>query len=163
MARWSPRSRRQLVAALPRLKRALRPALHRLCSHREGCGGVKGAARRIQRSLPRARYVARCDIAAYYNSIRHDRMLGLLAEAGVAQRECALVRDYLALPDTRGTGRGLTASGSLSPLLGALYLAPLDHAMGARMRRGQLVSYVRYMDDFVLLARMRWQLRRAIA
>ena len=72
MARWSPRSRRQLVAALPRLKRALRPALHRLCSHREGCGGVKGAVRRIQRSLPRARYVARFDIAAYYNSVRHD-------------------------------------------------------------------------------------------
>jgi RNA-directed DNA polymerase len=163
MARWSPRSRRQLVAALPRLKRALRPALHRLCSHREGCGGVKGAVRRIQRSLPRARYVARFDIAAYYTSVRHDRMLGLLAEAGVAQRECARVRDYLALPDRRGTGRGLTASGSLSPLLGALYLAPLDHAMGARMRRGQLVSYVRYMDDFVLLARTRWQLRHAIA
>ena len=163
MARWSPRSRRQLVAALPRLKRALRPALHRLCSHREGCGGVKGAVRRIQRSLPRARYVARFDIAAYYNSIRHDRMLALLGEAGVAQRECELVRDYLALPDTRGTGRGLTASGSLSPLLGALYLAPLDHAMRERMKRGQLVSYVRYMDDFVLLARTRWQLRRAIA
>ena len=55
------------------------------------------------------------------------------------------------------------ASGSLSPLLGALYLAPLDHATAQRMRRGQLVSYVRYMDDFVLLARTRWQLRRAIA
>ena len=82
MARWSPRSRRLLVAALPRLKRALQPALHRLCSHREGCGGVKGAVRRTQRSLPRARYVARFDIAAYYNSIRHDRMLALLAQAG---------------------------------------------------------------------------------
>ena len=163
MARWSPRSRRRLALALPRLKRALRPALHRLCSHRKGCGGVKGAVRRIQRSLPRARYVARFDVAAYYNSIRHDKMLELLEQAGVGEEDLSLVGDYVALPDTRGTGKGLTASGSLSPLLGALYLSPLDHAMGARMKRGQLVCYVRYMDDFVLLARSRWQLRRAIA
>jgi len=119
--------------------------------------------RRIHRSLPRARHAARFDVAAYYNSIRHDRMLELLERAGVDEKDLLLVRDYLALPDTRGTGKGLTASGSLSPLLGALYLAPLDHAMGERMKRGQLVSYVRYMDDFVLLARTRWQLRRAIA
>jgi len=124
---------------------------------------VKGAVRRIQRSLPRARFVARFDVAAYYNSIRHDEMLGLLERAGLEEKDLLLLRDYLALPDTRGTGKGLTASGSLSPLLGALYLAPLDHAMGERMRRGQLVCYVRYMDDFVLLARTRWQLRRAIA
>ena len=51
----------------------------------------------------------------------------------------------------------------LSPLLGALYLAPLDRAMEQRVSRGRLVSYVRYMDDFVLLASTRWQLRRAIA
>jgi hypothetical protein len=163
MVRWSPRSRRLLAAALPRLTTALRPVLSLSCSHRKGCGGIKGAVRRIQRSLPRARYVARFDVAAYYNSICHDRMLALLGEAQLPDADLALLRDYLALPDTRGTGRGLVASGSLSPLLGALYLAPLDHAMAQRMRRGQLVSYVRYMDDFVLLARTRWQLRRAIA
>ena len=146
MVRWSPRSRRMLASALPRLTSALRPLLSRSCSHRKGCGGIKGAVLRIQRSLPRARYVARFDVAAYYNSIRHDRMLGLLGEAQLPEADLALLRDYLALPDTRGTGRGLVASGSLSPLLGALYLAPLDHAMALRMRRGQLVSYVRYMD-----------------
>jgi hypothetical protein len=46
--------------------------------------------------------VARFDIAAYYNRLRHDRMLAWLGEAGVAQLESALVRDYLARPDTRG-------------------------------------------------------------
>ena len=35
--------------------------------------------------------------------------------------------------------------------------------MQRRQRAGSLVGYVRYMDDFVLLARTRWQLRRAIA
>ena len=36
------------------------------------------------------------------------------------------------------------------------YLAPLDSAMEERVARRALVSYVRYMDDFVLLARTRW-------
>ena len=90
-------------------------------------------------------------------------MLALLGEAQLPDADLARLRDYLALPDTRGTGRGLVASGSLSPPLAALYLAPLDYAMAQRMRRGQLVCYVRTMDDFVLLARTRWQLRRAIA
>ena len=58
-------------------------------------------------------------MAAYYNSIRHDKMLRLLEQAGVGEEALSLVGEYLALPDTRGTGKGLTASGSLSPLLGA--------------------------------------------
>ncbi len=55
------------------------------------------------------------------------------------------------------------ASGGLSPLLGALYLTPLDRLMDRLCRRKQLVHYIRYMDDIVLLARTRWQLRCAIA
>ena len=73
-------------------------------------------------------------------------MLALLGEAQLPDADLARLRDYLALPDTRGTGRGLVASGSLSPPLAALYLAPLDYAMAQRMRRGQLVCYVRTMD-----------------
>ena len=70
-------------------------------------------------------------------------MLALLGEAQLPDADLARLRDYLALPDTR---RGLVASGSLSPPLAALYLAPLDYAMAQRMRRGQLVCYVRTMD-----------------
>ena len=55
------------------------------------------------------------------------------------------------------------SSGGLSPLLGALYLTPLDRRMDRLCRRKKLVHYVRYMDDIVLLARTRWELRRAIA
>lgn len=46
----------------------------------------------------------------------------------------------------------------LSPLIGALYLKALDDALG---RSG--LYYVRYMDDIVILAPSRWQLRRAVA
>ena len=74
-----------------------------------------------------------------------------------------LVAAYLCVPDRWGTGRGMVAGGALSPLLAALYLDPLDRRMEALRSRQRLVLYVRYMDDIVLLARTRWQLRRAIA
>ena len=58
----------------------------------------------------------------------------------------------------QATNRSTTSS-----LLGGLYLVGLDQAMDRLKSRSQLVEYVRYMDDVVLLAKTRWQLRRAIA
>ena len=46
----------------------------------------------------------------------------------------------------------------------ASYYKSMRHDVMDRLKaRGQLVQYVRYMDDVVLLAKSRWQLRRAIA
>ena len=55
----------------------------------------------------------------------------------------------------------MVAGGSLSPLLGAVYLDPVDQAMTRRMEKHK-AGYIRYMDDFVILATTRWQLRAAI-
>ena len=55
----------------------------------------------------------------------------------------------------------MTAGGCLSPLLAAVMLIPLDEAMNRLWRRYGLF-YVRYMDDFVILAPTRHLLRRAI-
>ena len=57
----------------------------------------------------------------------------------------------------------MVASGGLSPLLGALYLTPLDRRMDRLCKGKRLVHYVRYMDAIVLWARTRWELWRAIA
>ncbi|MEZ7979800.1 MAG: RNA-directed DNA polymerase [Myxococcota bacterium] len=113
--------------------------------------------------MPKARFVARFDIAAYYTSMRHDVIKAQVKEAGLDAHQRKLIADYLTLPDTRGSGRGMVASGGLSPLLGALYLTPLDRRIDRLCKRKGLVGYVRYMDDIVLLARIRWELRRAIA
>jgi RNA-directed DNA polymerase len=56
----------------------------------------------------------------------------------------------------------MVASGGLSPLLGALYLTPLDRRMDRLCKRKKLVHYVRYMDDILVLAPTRWKLRRAV-
>ncbi|WP_230678509.1 reverse transcriptase domain-containing protein, partial [Chromobacterium violaceum] len=73
--------------------------------------------------------------------------------------------DRSALPCTvcdggefRTAARGITRGCPLAPLLGALHLDELDRAMA-----GLPVAYIRYMDDWVVLADSRWRLRRAIA
>jgi hypothetical protein len=151
------------VKTRTRLAVHLADDIPRSCTHVKGHGSVKGAIRTLLRGLPDAPFVARFDIASYYQSMRHDVLLGQLRSTGACDADVAVVHDYLALPDTRHTGRGMVASGGLSPLLGGLYLVPLDHAMDRLKSRSQRVAYVRYMDDVVLLAKTRWQLRRAIA
>lgn len=58
---------------------------------------------------------------------------------------------------TRGIPRGCT----LSPLIGAALLTPLDRAMTQQMAK-EGGYYARYMDDILVLAPKRWALRRAI-
>jgi len=43
----------------------------------------------------------------------------------------------------------MIAGGSLSPLLGAVMLTPLDKTMEAKIRKGH-VWYIRYMDDLAI-------------
>jgi RNA-directed DNA polymerase len=163
MALWSEPSRRRLRRETQAISQSLAPHIPRSCTHVRGHGGVKGALRQIQRRMSKARFVARFDIAAYYTSMRHDVIEAQVAATDLDAHQRGLIADYLALPDSQGAGVGMVASGGLSPLLGALYLTPLDRRMDRLCKRKKLVHYVRYMDDIVLLARTRWQLRRAIA
>jgi hypothetical protein len=123
--------------------------------------GVKGAVKGLVQHINAFRFAARFDIASYYDSIQHHTLLDLLDKAGVEESFRALVRQYLELPDQKRTGRGMVAGGGLSPLLGALYLLPLDDAMD-RLTAKTGLYYVRYMDDMLILAKTRWHLRTAI-
>ena len=145
--------------ALDLLRHDLKPVLSRRCKHLKGHGGVKGTVRYLRRVVHRYRYVARFDVVAYYESVDHALLLGLLDKAGIDADLDQIVADYLALPDRPNTGKGMVAGGSLSPIMGGLYLTPLDQQMAKDTR----MVYVRYMDDFVILATTRWHLRKAIA
>ena len=73
-----------------------------------------------------------------------------------------LVRQYLARFVSDGgeyvdITQGISLGCPLSPLMGALYLKPLDDRMAALG-----CFYVRFMDDWVVLTPTRWKLRRAI-
>ncbi len=56
-------------------------------------------------------------------------LLAQFNEAGVSPDVFTVVQDYLCVPDRRGSGKGMVAGGAISPLLGGLYLTPLDRAM----------------------------------
>ncbi len=163
MALWSEPSRRRLKRETQAISQSLAPHIPRSCTHVRGHGGVKGALRQIQRRMPKARFVARFDIAAYYTSMRHDVIEAQVAATALDAHHRKLIADYLALPDMRNTGVGMVASGGLSPLLGALYLTPLDRRMDRLCKGKRLVHYVHYMDDIVMLPRPRWEFLRDIA
>jgi len=158
---WNPQSRKTIFLARRILQDQLKHVLYSNCRHIKGHGGVKCAVRDLMKQTGDFRFVGRFDIASYYESMQHHILLGLLEESGVDETLQAVVQQYLKAPDLSGSGCGMMAGGSLSPLLGALYLSPLDAAMLRLVNLGQ-IYYVRYMDDMVILAKTRWHLRAAI-
>ncbi len=159
--RWSVDSRRILCAVKSRLDAHLKTYLSRRCAHIKNHGGVKGSVRYAQALSKSYRYVARFDIRAYYESINHDLLLGQLVGANAPEVLIEVVRDYLVLPDKRMKGAGMVAGGPISPLLGALYLTPLDRAMESLEKRYG-IKYQRYMDDFLIFTSTRQKMRMAI-
>ncbi|MGV8110531.1 hypothetical protein [Methanospirillum sp.] len=130
IALWDEESRRIIAETKVALEEHVRPFISRACTHVKGHGGMKRCIRDVQRHLPDYPFVARFDVASYYDTISHEILLHQLAESGCP-----------------------------SPLMGAVYLSPLDAAFDAM---GDAILYRRYMDDFVILARTRRQLRWAI-
>jgi hypothetical protein len=131
------------------------------CAHVKGRGGVKGAVRYAQKLTDQLPFVARFDIRSYYESIDHGVLLAQCQAAGLGPILLDVIRDYLALPDAQALGRGMVAGGAISPLLGAVYLTPLDRAMeDAEARWG--IRYQRYMDDYVIFAPTRHKLKAAL-
>ncbi|MDA0767852.1 MAG: reverse transcriptase/maturase family protein [Verrucomicrobia bacterium] len=148
----------------PRLREHI-PTLSKDCYHLSGSGGVKAAVAKVK-NLTRGGhypYIARSDAKGYYANIRHTPLLGLLRSCNVDPNLIDIVSQYCQRLRVRDgyyaeTSKGISLGCSLSPLMGALYLSPLDLAM----RKISGIRYVRYMDDWVILATSRWKLRHAV-
>jgi RNA-directed DNA polymerase len=140
----------------------LQPHLSRRCFHLTGTGGLKGAVRDVARQLPAHRFVFRTDVKSYYASIDHRCLLTLVQRYVDEPTILSFVQQYLTRVVSNGgvytaLTRGIALGCPLSPLMGALYLKPLDDRMAQLA-----VGSVRYMDDWVVLAPTRWKLRAAI-
>ena len=89
------------------------------------------------------------DIASYFDTIDHRRLIAMLRHKIADERLVALAARWISAcireegvraPMTRGVPQGAP----ISPVLSNLYLTPLDDWMTS-----QAVHYVRYADDFI--------------
>jgi RNA-directed DNA polymerase len=106
-------------------------------------------------------WVIDADLASYFDTIPHDRLMKTVAERVVDGPVLALVKMFLEAPivDERDGGRprrnsrGTPQGGVISPLLANIYLNLLDRNFRRREARGEVQGrLVRYADDLVVLS-----------
>jgi hypothetical protein len=117
-ARWSWQSVAALRHIKDRLNELLKKTVSGRCGHLRGNGGVKGSVRAAQAMMGQYRYVARFDILSYYQSMDHEVLLAQITDTGLHADLIAQIQAYLRLPDKTRKGKGIVASGAISPLLG---------------------------------------------
>lgn len=159
---WAAQDALLLKAMTLVLQDYLAPQLPACCLHLAGTGGVKQAIRLVDAQLQPGQFVMRTDVQSFYDSVDHVPLYQTLCQLVPDRSLCRLVWQslrYLVVFEGayRDINKGLSRSHPMSPLLGALALLPMDRALQ------QLpVFYLRYMDDWVIIANSRRGLRRAI-
>ena len=114
--------------------------------------GCKDALREVDRLIKKGfTHVVDADLASYFDTIPHERLMALVEMRISDGRLLDLIRGYLkqeVVSDLkRWTPTGGTPQGAvISPLLANLYLHPLD-----RLMREQGYHMIRYADDFVVM------------
>ncbi len=138
--------------------------------------GTHRAVLRLLELVRRHRYALHLDIRSYFPSVDLEILRALLARRIRDERFLAVVdrvleagREIYAWPGVRQRagladdwpppGRGLPIGAYTSQLFAAhVYLAELDHFVKRQLK---VPGYARYVDDLLLLADRRAQLRRA--
>jgi RNA-directed DNA polymerase len=159
---WASQDALVLKAVALVLNQERRPHLSTNCYHLTGKGGGKGAVRAVQAEVSNAKFVFKSDVKKYYASMDHHVLMGLVNSLVSDRKVRALIRGYMGhLVDEdgelRAVRKGIRFGCPLSPVMGALYLKPLDEAI-----EKEAVFYARYMDDWIVLADTRWKLRGAV-
>jgi len=140
----------------------LNPFISDKCHHVKGNGGTKRAVQTAREALAPGSYVMKSDIKGYYASINHEVLFGLAEKYIPDSSILRLVWQYLQRTvyfgeNYRDVNRGISLGCPLSPLMGALYLKPLDDVVA-----GTGLFYARFMDDWLVIAPNRWKLRKAV-
>ena len=126
--------------------------------------GCREAVQRVEELLKEGReWCVDLDFKSYFDTIPHERLLGLVKQRIVDGSVLALLEQSLkagVLEEMKGwqpTERGTPQGAVISPMLANLYLNPLDHDMA---RQGY--QMVRYADDLVVLCHSRQEAEQAL-
>jgi len=102
--------------------------------------------------LPNNTFVMHSDVKSYYASIDHQVLMGQLRQQINEEPLLMLLYDYMQRRICQGSvyltiRRGISLSSSLSPLMGVLCLSAPDERLAETG-----LTYIRFMDDWVILA-----------
>ncbi len=116
--------------------------------------GCQTALAQVDRAVQAGyEWVVDADIERFFDTVDHEKLIEAVNEEVADGSVLRLVRTFLEAGVLDGSTRieveeGTPQGGPLSPLLANLYLHPLDTALEAHG-----YEFVRYADDFVVLAR----------
>ena len=100
-------------------------------------------------------YVVSMDLAAYFDTVNHSKLIEVLSRTVKDGRVISLIHKYLnagVMEDGgfQSTEKGVPQGGPLSPLLGNVMLNELDKELERRGHR-----FVRYADDCIIFCKSR--------
>lgn len=125
--------------------------------------GTHAAVRRLQHFLRSAAnggrvYVLQCDISHYYDTVDHEVLKRIIRQTIKDKR---LLEIWDRIIDSYGSdGKGIPIGALTSQLAANVYLNVLDHFVKECMR---VKRYLRYMDDFIIVANSKADLWRNLA
>jgi len=115
--------------------------------------GTHAAVLRTQQFMRKAKakwgqvYVLKGDISKYFPSIRHEHLLGILKRT-IRDRDVLWLCETI-IQNCGEKGRGIPVGALTSQLFANVYLDQLDHLIKDDLG---IKHYIRYMDDWVVLA-----------
>lgn len=123
---------------------------------------AQDAVARIAENVKKGKALAYdADLSSYFDTIPHDKLMAAVQMRISDGRVLGLIRHWLKVcvqePNgvrTSPKGRGTPQGGVISPLLANIYLHWFETIVSLTAKAcGQVMSIVRYADDFVILAR----------
>jgi RNA-directed DNA polymerase len=126
--------------------------------YRPGRKAHEAVARVTKAIVENKTQVIDVDVAAYFDTVRHDLLLGKVARRVQDAEILHLLKLVLKASGKRGVPQG----GVVSPLLANIYLNEVDAMLErakatTRAGRYTYVEYARYADDLVILVNGHWR------
>lgn len=105
-------------------------------------------SRKVSENYRRPIFALQCDVRKFFDSVDHELLLGFIRER-ISDSDALWLTECVIRSFEKTPGRGLPLGNVTSQLFANIYLNKLDRFMKNDMRA---TYYIRYCDDFVILA-----------